>query len=852
MKNLFIFLGLWLTLSAHAGVTLIVGGGGSTPTNGLNTVTSSNQTVTITSAPNSINGTNYDLSVPTNYDALGTAAQIGLNATNYVVGTSNSLIGQIQTATNGLASTNFVLSNPLNAVTNTQGNVQLGNIQDLQNNYSISAQNHYLYSPLSQAFPSVDFGNRVLKDTNGYNAINWQTTPVQGLGTGWTNASGQTFVTASVTNGLATTAYVNTATNGFVSASVTNGLATTNFVTSQGYITSANGGNAATATNALNFQNYAVYSNALAYCNANGNTNPASLQNVQFALTELRNAGIGTNFLDIIPLYPLYVPQTNANNVTVAGLPITWSNAVFNPNGFSESNGSFVVKGFPPFTNCTIAITWHQPTTTYNNSGLNGGWLGGLVNTNASQYIYIFGGNDFVTPNMALKGGSGASNSGDKYNHAGETLMQNYNSTFADRPIYASGNEVITCVNYDGSNVTCYANYSQGFVGFSPIVLTTNFALTGWQITAPLTNLYVGQNFTNESGNSYQQSLCEIASVIVVSPQITNYAQWQVLHNAARDLNPKANDLIVTGDSTWDLNDSTNSPIVPMRNEPDLANFNIFLQSYAGRSYQEYYVPNPEDTTVVSTNWLNIVSSNFTTLRMKQQLASGAPYSRVFESFMGLNDAGLGEGLANFKTYASWLALNCNTNGLPFYPATVRTVATNNSVYSASQTTNFYPTAAGFNNWLYTQTNFFAAGIIPYAQMFNQSVMATNGVTTVDGVHLRNITNCVVVNQQIANLAAGLPQQVASYPEPLWAGWTGSTSSPFTYTNQDEYPRVLTVSGGTITAVSGTGLPSSSGLSASGLEQFTIPPTNSITITYTGSPLFYQSWLGGLVDFNAP
>ena len=609
--------------------------------------------------------------------------------------------------------------------------------------------------------------------------------------------------------------------------------------------------NAATATNALNFQNYAVYSNALAYCNANGNTNPAALQNVQFALTELRNAGIGTNFLDIIPLYPLYVPQTNANNVTVAGLPITWSNAVFNPNGFSESNSSFIVKGLPAFTNVSLVITWHQPPPTYNVGGA-GSWLGGLVNTNANQYLYLFGGEGFLNPNMVLRGVSGASNSGNQFNPAGEILMQNGDNSFADRPIYASGNEVITCVNYDGSNVTAYANYSQGFVGYSPIVLTTNFALTGWQITAPLTNLYVGQNYTNESGNYYKQSLCEVASVIVVSPQITNYSQWQVLHNAARDLNPKANDLIVTGDSTWDMSSSTNSPIVPMRNEPDLANFNIFLQSYAGRSYQEYYVPSPEDTTVVSTNWLNIVSSNFTTLRMKQQLASGAPYSRVFESFMGLNDAGLGEGLANFKTYASWLALNCNTNGLPFYPATVRTVATNNSVYSASQTTNFYPTAAGFNNWLYTQTNFFAAGIIPYAQMFNQSVMATNGVTTVDGVHLRNITNCVVVNQQIANLAAGLPQQVASYPEPLWTGWTGSTSSPFTYTNQDEYPRVLTVSGGTITAVSGTGLPSSSGLSASGLEQFTIPPTNSITITYTGSPVFYQQWLGGILDFNAP
>jgi uncharacterized protein YjbI with pentapeptide repeats len=40
-------------------------------------------------------------------------------------------------------------------------------------------------------------------------------------------------------------------TNGFVTASITNGLATTNYVTTRGYITSANGGNAALATNVV-------------------------------------------------------------------------------------------------------------------------------------------------------------------------------------------------------------------------------------------------------------------------------------------------------------------------------------------------------------------------------------------------------------------------------------------------------------------------------------------------------------------------------------------------------------------------------------------------------------------------
>ena len=49
----------------------------------------------------------------------------------------------------------------------------------------------------------------------------------------------QGYVTASVTNGLATTAYVNTATNGLVTSAVTNGLATTNFVLALNYVTAS-------------------------------------------------------------------------------------------------------------------------------------------------------------------------------------------------------------------------------------------------------------------------------------------------------------------------------------------------------------------------------------------------------------------------------------------------------------------------------------------------------------------------------------------------------------------------------------------------------------------------------------
>lgn len=53
----------------------------------------------------------------------------------------------------------------------------------------------------------------------------------------YVNAATNGFVTAGITNGLATTSFV--LSQGYVTGSVTNGLANTNFVTSQGYVTSA-------------------------------------------------------------------------------------------------------------------------------------------------------------------------------------------------------------------------------------------------------------------------------------------------------------------------------------------------------------------------------------------------------------------------------------------------------------------------------------------------------------------------------------------------------------------------------------------------------------------------------------
>ncbi len=65
--------------------------------------------------------------------------------------------------------------------------------------------------------------------TNGFTTMVYSN-PAAFLLTNTLPALTNGFVTATVTNGLATTAYVNTATNGLVTSAVTNGLATTNWV----------------------------------------------------------------------------------------------------------------------------------------------------------------------------------------------------------------------------------------------------------------------------------------------------------------------------------------------------------------------------------------------------------------------------------------------------------------------------------------------------------------------------------------------------------------------------------------------------------------------------------------------
>ena len=158
--------------------------------------TSNSLSVTYSNQLAGKSGTNINYSqitnapvIPSTNGFVSAAVTNGLATTNYV-----------QSITNGLATTNYVLALGLN-----------------DTNFTLATSNSL----------SVTFSNQITaKSGTNINYSQITNAPVIPSTNG--------FVTAAVTNGLATTNYVQVITNGFVSAAVTNGLATTNYVLALG------------------------------------------------------------------------------------------------------------------------------------------------------------------------------------------------------------------------------------------------------------------------------------------------------------------------------------------------------------------------------------------------------------------------------------------------------------------------------------------------------------------------------------------------------------------------------------------------------------------------------------------
>jgi hypothetical protein len=118
------------------------------------------------------------------------------------------------------------------------------------------------------------------------------------------NSNPSNYVTASITNGLATTVYAQSLTNGFVGSGITNGLATTNFVKNQGYVTQ-------TITNGLATTNFVLGQGFVTQSITNG-----------LATTSFVNAGIlsATNSVLTISSNAFYAKSNPSNFVVLTEL----------------------------------------------------------------------------------------------------------------------------------------------------------------------------------------------------------------------------------------------------------------------------------------------------------------------------------------------------------------------------------------------------------------------------------------------------------------------------------------------------------------------------------------------------
>ena len=190
--------------------------------------------------------------------------------------------------------------------------------------------------------------------------------------------TGQGYVTQTVTNGLATIAYVNAATNGHVTASITNGLATMAYVTGQGFVTQSitNGLVTASITNGLataNFVNAGILSstNNVLILSSNSfyaKSNPSNFVEV----TDLNSASNYLQSLIVITTNGITaVTATNiANSSSAAALTIATNYA--NTNSIAQGAAS---------TNYTTSVS----NLVYVNATNSAGSIAGNIAYNATN-----------------------------------------------------------------------------------------------------------------------------------------------------------------------------------------------------------------------------------------------------------------------------------------------------------------------------------------------------------------------------------------------------------------------------------------------------------------------------------
>ena len=431
--------------------------------------------------------------------------------------------------------------------TNAQGSyVQIGQLLSTSN--SIVG----LFQYITNGYTGIVFSN-----VNAYATPSWVTNAIWALATtnGITAAQATniaqvvysnntaSFVTASITNGLATTNYVASITNGLVSSTVTNGLSTTNFVLAQ----IINATNSLASTASLNYGTNEVQTNLLAALISTNNgltTLISATTNGLAALTvtasnALNNAkqpanGILTNlavtgaFTNILAAGQNVTVTTNFSGNTVF---VNATNQTFLTNGFTgivfaNSNTIVFTNQLVGLTNgfitaiatnglaSLVAMTNYAYPTSNPSAFVSASITNGLAGlnyvyptSNPSAFVSASITNGFATTNWVkagfdTNGAAAAAVAG--LNFQGPSLtLSNLAGTGAWTNNIVAGQNVTLTTNFSGNTVFVNAT-NQSFLtnGLATLTQATNAAL-GFGVNSTNFTLLVGAANSNNEANLF-------------------------------------------------------------------------------------------------------------------------------------------------------------------------------------------------------------------------------------------------------------------------------------------------------------------------------------------------------------
>jgi CRISPR/Cas system CMR subunit Cmr6 (Cas7 group RAMP superfamily) len=301
----------------------------------------------------------------------------------YVMTASNNVVSYVNTATNGLvtaavtnglATTNYVLALGLNETNFTLVTSNSLSVT-FSNQFTAKSGTNINYSQITNA--------PVIPSTNGFVTA----AVTNGLAT--TNfVLGQGFVTGSITNSLVSIIYLNAATNGFVGANVTNGLATTNYVLALGlnetnFTLATSNSLSVTYSNQLAGKsgtniNYSQITNAPVIPSTNGFVTAAvtnGLATTNFVLLQGYATAAVTNGLATTNyVLALGLNETNFTLATSNSLSVTFSNQLTAKSGTNINYSQITNAPVIPSTNgfVTAAVTNGLATTNYVQAITNG------------------------------------------------------------------------------------------------------------------------------------------------------------------------------------------------------------------------------------------------------------------------------------------------------------------------------------------------------------------------------------------------------------------------------------------------------------------------------------------------